>query len=112
MFDDEFSGGYMRYPNSYDYKPRNGLDDPEEYGIDIHEDDKHIYFTVELRGISDEDMNVETKERSIQLEIMSDGNWHKRNFRLPARVNPKKSKVSFNNCILDVILEKVNEEED
>jgi len=86
------------------------LDDPKDYNIDINEDDKHIYFTVELRGVANENMNVTPKEKSIQLEVMAEGKWHKRNFRLPAKIVPKTSKVSFNNCVLDVVLQKVQED--
>ena len=112
-FDDmnNFSGGYMSgTPNSYaKYRYGNGLEDPENYNIDIYEDDKHIYFTVELRGVRDEDMNVVPKENSIQLEVMTEGKWYKKEFRLPSKIKPESSKISFNNYVLDIVLEKKNE---
>lgn len=108
---DRFYGGYMT-PSRYDNRVTNGLEEPEEYGIDIQEDDEHIYFTVELRGIEDEDMNVIPKENSIKLEIMAKGKWHRKNFRLPAEIVPEESKVSFNNCILDMILKKAKKDEE
>jgi len=41
--------------------------------------------------------------------VMAEGKWYKKNFRLPAKINPETSKISFNNYVLDIVLEKVNE---
>lgn len=107
----DFYGGYAINPSNHFNRYDNELDNPDEYNIDMNEDDEHIYFTVELRGVSDEDMNVTPKEKSIQLEIMAEGKWYKRNFRLLAEIVPEKSEISFNNYVLDVVLQKALEEE-
>ena len=113
MTNQNFSGGYMNNnPNSctqYSAGYPNDLDNPEDYNIDISEDDKHIYFTVELRGVADEDMNIIPKENSIQLEVMIKGKWHKKDFRLPHKIIPESSEITFNNYVLDIVLEKKDE---
>jgi len=96
MMNHDFSGGYTRGGNYRDY------------GIDIQEDEKYIYMTVELK-IREEDLTVTPKEDSIILEVMMDGSWTKRIVKLPKPVDPKSAKITFNNCILDVQLKKIKE---
>ena len=96
MMNSDFSGGYSRYKGG-NYR---------DYGIDIQEDDKYIYMTVELR-VRDEDLTVTPNENAIILEVMMDGSWNKRIIRLPSPVDPKSAKISFINCILDVKLKKI-----
>ena len=96
------------------FKFRDDSDDDvynySDKGIDIQVDDKHIYITAEIR-VPDEDIDVTPHEYNLTMQFMKDGAWRKRIIQLPKRVNPKTAKISFNNCILDVSLEIVEEEE-
>jgi HSP20 family molecular chaperone IbpA len=95
MMSKSFYGGYARAGSRKD--------------IDISEDDKHLYVTIELRGVKQDNLVVTPKEDSISLEIMNDNSWINRTYSLPSKINPKKSKISFNNCILDMELLKIKE---
>lgn len=99
MINNEYSGGVR-------YRRREG--NVREDNIDIQEDDKHIYITVELR-VRDEDLTVYPQEDMIVLEVMIDGAWSRKVIRLPTLVNPKSAKISFNNFILDIVLKKIKE---
>jgi HSP20 family molecular chaperone IbpA len=90
-----FYGGYARAGNRRD--------------IDISEDDKHLYVTIELRGVEKDNLVVTPSEDAITLEIMNGNSWINKTYSLPSKINPKKSKISFNNCILDIELLKVKE---
>ena len=101
MMNNQYSGGYHKSRKS------NTRDDP----IDIQEDDKHIYITLELK-VRDEDLTVTPKEDSVIIEVMIDGTWNKRTITLSAPINPKTAKISFNNCVLDIQLTKTKEKKD
>ena len=103
MMNGQFTGG------AYIKQPLVDEDENEEENpIDITEDDKYIYITLELRGIQREDFNVLVEPFSVILEIFIDGKWHSDKFNLPCKVK-RKAKIEFNNCILDVILTKDKE---
>lgn len=102
MMNGQYSGGaYMKQPLLDD-------DSDEDDPIDITEDEKYIYITVELRGLQREDFNVLVEPYAVILEVFSDGKWYSDKFNLPHKVK-RKAKVEFNNCILDVILTKDKE---
>jgi len=97
MMDTNWSGGY-----------RTSQDHPNE-NLDLQEDRNHIYFSMELK-VRDEDIQVTPLPESINIELMLDGIWRKKTIRLPCRVNPKTAKISFNNYVLDVELEKIKDD--
>ncbi len=102
MMNGQYAGGaYMKQPLLDD-------DFDEDDPIDITEDEKYIYITVELRGIQKEDFNVLVEPYAVILEVFSEGKWYSDKFNLPHKVK-RKAKVEFNNCILDVILTKDKE---
>ena len=78
--------------------------------VDIFEDEKKIYITVELK-LDDEDINVTPQKDGILLEVMYGGRWRKWKINIPTECRPESAKISFNNCVLDIELEKVVEDD-
>jgi len=104
MSQQNYSGAYKRQ----DKNPEFNEDEEDEEPIDITEDEKHIYITIELRGIGEDDFNVLVEPYNLILEVFVDGQWFSDKFNLPHKVK-RKAKIEFNNCILDVILTKDKE---
>jgi len=90
----DFSGGYLK-----------GINNEEEDIFDIYEDKKHIYITLELRGITDDDYNIKLVKDLLLIEILYNGRWQTETIRLPCKVK-KRFKVGFNNYVLDIVLTK------
>ena len=122
IFKDGFTGGFMTNDgNDYSYSNYgychnnnilpNYIEKPKEKDIhdnlvDISEDGKQIYITIELRGVEKDDLIVTPKEDSISIQVMIDRKTLKGEWKLPSKVNPKSAKIDFKNCVLDVILKK------
>lgn len=107
LINSQFSGGYIRRNYS---RPQQKYNEEEENKIiDISEDDEHIYATIQLTGVRDDDLNVIPSENSISIEFKIDGSWYRRTFKLPSRIDPITSQISYKNFILDVVLDKVKE---
>lgn len=96
MMDSSFSGAYK-------YKRKDD-------STDIQEDDKHIYVTIELK-VQEEDFDIQIKEEYITIQVMLNGMWKKKSVKLPTKIIPNKSKTTFVNGVLDIVLEKYNSEE-
>lgn len=104
LMNSRFSGGISR---SY-YNPSKKRKEDEKKIIDITEDDEHIYATIQLTGIPDDNLNVIPNENSIHLEFQTmEGGWYRRTFLLPSKIDPITSQISYKNYILDVTLDKV-----
>jgi len=114
IIDNNYTGAYM--PNRRFGEWRNTEYGHEEKGViyasrelEILDFDEYITITVEFKGVRDEDLEVEPEEQAVIISYMADGVWRKRPLKLPYRINPKTAKISFNNCILDIRLEKAIE---
>ncbi|MBC7081180.1 MAG: hypothetical protein H5T44_02905 [Thermoplasmatales archaeon] len=73
-----------------------------EKNIEINEDDKKIYVTIELDA-SEEDIKVKAYKDAIEIRLKN--GWTKR-INLPCKIN-KKIKKTFKNGILDLEIEKI-----
>jgi len=101
IMNSHFSGAYKRLGNPSNYQDESEDDD----SIDITQDSKYIYITLELTGIEEENLNVFVEPYQLVLEIFLNGEWGQQTINLPCKVK-KKAKISYNNYILDVILTK------
>lgn len=97
-----FTGGYETSSKAGD---GNFDDEEDEEIVDIYEDSKHIYITVELRGIQEEDIDVEILPQELIIKILYNGRVLDNKIKLPCKVK-EKGKINYNNYILDVILTK------
>ncbi len=94
--------------------------------IDISEDDKHIYVEAEIPGVKKEDLKLtledniltiegekkleeEKKEKNFFRSERIFGSF-KRAFTLPVEVNPDKINAKFDNGLLKITFDKLNEE--
>jgi len=101
MMDKGFSGGYNyigeeQSTSQYDDNPL----------VDIHEDNKYVYLTIELCDLREEDFKVIVEPEWLILEILLNGKMYEKSFKLPYPVKTKNKKITFNNGILDVVLRK------
>lgn len=117
-FLDEFEKGFSI--STAEFSPR----------VDISEDEKNIYVSVEVPGVSKEDIKVtinsdnvliikgekkrefktEDKERNYIRVERSYGSFQ-RSFMLPDNVNKDNIKAKFDNGVLNITLEKVEPEQ-
>ncbi len=79
----------------------------EDYGEDedIFEDEQHIYVTLQLPDLEEDEIKVKLKKNALEIKIGDEI----REIVLPVRVK-RKIKKTFRNGILDIELEKVRED--
>jgi HSP20 family molecular chaperone IbpA len=92
-----FSGG-IRRERTYNHYESND---------NILEDKDYIYITYELK-LSEEDFEIIPREDIVVIYIITTND--RRLFKLPSKVNPQSMETTFNNYVLDIKLEKINEE--
>lgn len=132
MLQDAFRGrfGEFREPFVYGFSIRSGRDGrPEirEFGTarptlegaeigqrepltDVIESEEEIFVTVELPGVSEEDIDLRLAERTITLSVNADRIYRKV-IDLPETVDVDSAKRTFKNGVLDIVLRKKSQKE-
>jgi HSP20 family protein len=107
---------FGEFPSNYSY------DNTFLPKIDISEDEKNIYFEVEIPGVNKEDINISLEDNilTIKAEKKLQGdkkektlirkerrfNSFTRSFTLHEEINPDVANAEFENGILKITLEK------
>ncbi len=73
---------------------------------DIIEDERHISVTLEMPGVSKEDVDIEMNESEVTVNVNTSTRRYHKHVRLPTKVRPASVRATFNNGVLDLIMEK------
>jgi HSP20 family molecular chaperone IbpA len=76
---------------------------------EIQEDKEkgEIVITLEMPGVSKEDIDVHVDEESITIEAEGESRKYRRSYSFGAQLDPVKTQASFTNGILEITLKKV-----
>ncbi len=72
---------------------------------DINYDDKNIYVTFELPGVSKEDIDLKISEENIIINVQNPQRKYYKEIDLREPVKPESAKAKFSNGILDLTVE-------
>ncbi len=81
----------------------------EPFADVCHEGDE-LRIVVELPGVSKEDIDLQTTERSMTVSVDTESRKYHKALKLPAEVDPESAKAEYNNGILEVLLKTANPE--
>lgn len=85
--------------------PQLSQEKTEPY-IDVIEDEKEIYITVETPGVEKENIDVKLNENTLSLDVKHLERGFKKEVQLPAAVKKKPVEATYNNGILSITLKK------
>jgi len=93
-------------------KDKTILPEEREPLTDIIEGDDNIYITVEVPGVQKEDIDININDSYIDINVNSPNRKYHKSINLPCSVIPKKSKATYNNGILDIIVKRKERKKD
>ena len=73
---------------------------------DVIEDGKQVAITMELPGVEKKDINVHMTDEELEISVDNELRKYHKRVRLPTKVDPKTTKATYNNGILDVTVQK------
>jgi HSP20 family protein len=79
---------------------------------DIIEGDDDIFITVEIPGVDKEDINLNISDISLDINVDSPNRKYQKSIDLPCTVIPNKSKATYKNGILDIIVKRKEKKKD
>jgi HSP20 family protein len=80
--------------------------DEREPLTDVIEDVKQVAITMELPGVEKKDINVHMTDEELEISVDNELRKYHKRVRLPAKVDPKTTKATYTNGILDVTVQK------
>lgn len=89
-----------------------GLDEVREPLVDVQESGAHISVTAELPGVEKDAINLRAKERELIIKVDSEPRKFFKRVELPTAVHPETTGATYKNGVLDVEVEKADDDED
>lgn len=80
--------------------------DEREPLTDVIEDVKQVAITMELPGVQKKDINVHMTDDELEISVDNELRKYHKRVRLPTKVDPKTTKATYTNGILDVTVQK------
>jgi HSP20 family protein len=77
--------------------------------VDVMDDDKDVIILAELPGVEKNDINIQATESYLTISVDAAERKYHKELILPATVDPKSSKASYKNGVLEVRLKKLAE---
>lgn len=87
-------------------RPKRVISEEIEPLVDVYEEDDTITVVAEIPGVEKEKIRVRTEGKKLYIEA-SNGKKYYKEVELPAEVDPKTSKASYKNGVLEIKLKKI-----
>jgi HSP20 family protein len=109
-----FSAGTDKEPTFHEFgniplesreQPLQITDRPEPF-IDIQEEEKEVYVTVEIPGVEKKDIDLTVQNKTLTIDVNHEQRGFHKTIDLPTPVRENKSQASYNNGILHITLQK------
>lgn len=88
--------------------PNVGVDEREPL-TDVIEDNASIAITMELPGVEKKDIQVNMTAERLEIAVDSEKRKYHKRVNLPTKVDPSTTKATYNNGVLDVTVQKLDQ---
>lgn len=86
------------------------ISNQQEPLTDIIECDDTISVTIEVPGVNKEDINLNVGTNTLEISVNTPQKRYHKIVDLPSTVKEKSSQATYNNGILDIVIEKKNKQ--
>jgi HSP20 family protein len=73
---------------------------------DVIEGDEEVSVTIEIPGVEKEDIDLKATENTLEVKVNAPQRKYHRVIDLPCDVQPKTTKATYKNGVLDVIIKR------
>lgn len=98
---EEFGNHTHRTPNG-----EPSISDDREPITDVIESKDDVAVTVEIPGVEKEDIDLNIQEKSLEIDVDAPQRKYHKHVDLPCDVQPKTTKATYKNGILDVVINR------
>ena len=87
--------------------PQDSQQSMREPLTDVIQEEERIRVVVELPGVEKDDIHLDAKEDSIDIEVDTPTRRFSKHLEMPCDVDPESAKATYNNGVLEVCLKRV-----
>jgi HSP20 family protein len=91
------------------WEPPFNLKEEREPLVDMLESDRDLHVVAELPGVEKEDIRLYATEKTLTISVKAKERKYHKEFELPVKVDPKSTKSSYRNGVLEVTLRRIEE---
>lgn len=105
----------MMGPDNFDMEVERGVQDSgfgSDTHIDIHEEEDKVRIIADLPGVEKENIDLKCDGEVLTISATSDRREYDERVRLPARVDEYSASATYNNGILEVVFDRLDESAD
>lgn len=84
--------------------PWKQIQDKREPLVDVVSSDKEVRVIAEMPGVSKEEISVTVTEKSLTISAETEEKGYYKELDLPALVDPKRARSTYNNGVLEITL--------
>ena len=88
------------------------ISDEREPLTDIIEGDEEVAITLEIPGVSKEDVDLNVTKNALEIKVNTPNRKYHKNVDLPCDVKPKTTKATYNNGVLDIVIKRKEKKKD
>jgi HSP20 family protein len=104
--------GNTRPPKRLESGEKEELEATEREPLtDVIECEEEISITLEIPGVEKEDIELTVEEDKVAINVDTSSRRYFKEIPLKVKVNPKTSKATYKNGVLDIILKKIPQKE-
>ena len=74
---------------------------------DIIEGDNDVAVTIEMPGVDKKDINLNVQKDHLEIRVDTDKRKYHKRLELPCDVQPKTTKATYKNGILDIVIKRI-----
>ncbi|MFB6132686.1 MAG: Hsp20/alpha crystallin family protein [Halanaeroarchaeum sp.] len=80
--------------------------------VDVHETDEEVRVVADLPGVAKSDISLQCDGEYLTVSAASDVREYDERIHLPARVDPESGSATYNNGVLEVVFDRVEDATD
>lgn len=77
--------------------------------VDVYADDELVRLVADLPGIDKDDLNLQCDGETLTIRAAGEGREYTERVRLPARVDEHSADATFNNGILEISFDRIED---
>ncbi len=106
---EEFGNARSFYDNQEEGSSKPQIEGKREPLTDVIESEDSVAITVELPGVSKENINLDASKDMLIIDVNDPHHKYYKEIKLPCHVDPDSADATCNNGVLDVTLKKVHD---
>jgi len=93
----------------FEHSTGSPSDSGQDVHIDIHDTDDEVRIVADIPGVNKEAINLKCDGKTLTLQASGPNREYREQLSLPARVDEHSANATYNNGVLEVVFDRVDD---